>query len=113
MEPKRTYHITRKQALSMEEVVAEYIRTMRIAAGLNTQRVFAAWDVCSGAAPFTLKRFYRGGVLYITLSSSMVRDQLWFQKDLLVEKMNTWLTSDTLFTDDNRSVGFNKDLVLR
>ena len=113
MDPKRTYHITRKQALSMEEVVAEYIKTMRLAAGLNTQRVFAAWDACSGAGPFTLKRFYRSGTLYITVNSSMVRDQLWFQKDLLVEKMNTWLTHDTLFTDDNRSVGFIKDLVLR
>ncbi len=62
--------IHRKEAVGMEEIVRQYIQSMKLATGLNTQRVFAAWDACSGAAPFTLKRFFRGGKLYITLSSS-------------------------------------------
>jgi len=58
--------IHRKEAMSMEEIVSQYIKSMKIAAGLNTQRIFAAWDACSGAGPFTLKRFFKGGTLYIT-----------------------------------------------
>lgn len=105
--------IHRKNALSMEEVVDRFIKQMKLAAGLNTQRIFAAWDACSGAAPFTLKRFFRDGTLYITLSSSVVRNQLYFQSDSLVEKMNLWLSNDGLFTDDNRSVGYIRGLVLK
>ena len=52
---KRNYFIRRKEALTMEEVIEEYIKSAKMASGLNTQRIFAAWDGCSGAGPFTLK----------------------------------------------------------
>jgi len=110
---KRNYFIRRKEALTMEEVIEEYIKSAKIASGLNTQRVFAAWDECSGAGPFTLKRYFRSGTLYITLNSSVIRNQLSFQKAALIEKMNATLSGDRLFTDDNRTVGYVKDLVLR
>lgn len=105
--------IHRKEAVRMDQLVEEFIKSMRIAAGLNTQRVFAAWDACSGAGPYTLKRFYRGGKLYITLNSSVIRSQLYFQRDILIEKMNAFLAQDTLFTADNRSVGFIEELILK
>ena len=112
-EKKRSYYIKRKEALSMEEVVDEFIKSMKLASGLNTQRIFAAWDECSGAAPYTLKRFFRSGTLYITVSSSVIRNQLSFQKEALIEKMNACLSGDSLFTDDNRTTGFVQNLVLR
>ena len=110
---KRSYFIRRKEALTMEEVVEEFIKSAKLASGLNTQRVFAAWDACSGAGPFTLKRYFRSGTLYITLNSSVIRNQLSFQKDTLIEKMNAFLASDELFTSDNHTVGFIQELILR
>jgi len=110
MDPIR---IHRKEAVSMDELVKQYIRSMKLAAGLNTQRIFAAWDACSGAREFTLRRFFRDGKLYITLSSSVVRNQLHFQKEDLVEKMNRFLSNDSLFTEDNRTVGFIQELILK
>ena len=108
-----TTRIHRKEAVGMDKIVEEYIKSMKIAAGLNTQRVFAAWDACSGAAPYTLRRFFRGGKLYITLNSSVVRSQLFLQKDLLIEKMNAFLSQDALFTNDNKTVGFIQELILK
>ena len=105
--------IHRKEAVGMEEIVRQYIQSMKLATGLNTQRVFAAWDECSGAGPFTLKRYFRSGTLYVTLSSSVIRNQLSFQKEALIEKMNACLSGDSLFTDDNRTTGFVQNLVLR
>lgn len=105
--------IHRKEAVSMEVIVQQYIKSMRLAAGLNTQRIFAAWDACSGAGPFTLKRYFRGGTLFITLNSSVIRSQLFFQREELVRKMNAFLSKDELFTADNRSVGEVRELVLR
>ena len=97
----------------MDKIVSEYIRSMKIASGLNTQRIFAAWDACSGAGPFTLKRYFRGGKLYITLDSSMLRSQLFLQRAELIRKMNAYLSSDELFTADNKTVGFIEELILR
>ena len=106
-------HIHRKDPVSLEEIVRQYIRSMKIAAGLNTQRVYAAWDACSGAGPFTLKRFYRSGKLYITLSSSVLRSQLYFQREDLVQKINAYLSQDELFTEDNRTVSYVQELILK
>ncbi len=105
--------IHRKEAVGMDKIVEAYIKSMKIAAGLNTQRVFAAWDACSGAGPYTLRRFYRGGKLYITLSSSVMRSQLFLQREVLIEKMNAFLTQDVLFTTDNKTVGFIQELILK
>jgi len=110
---KRSYFIRRKEALSMDQVVEEFIKSAKLASGLNTQRIFSAWDKCSGAGPFTLKRYFRSGTLYITLSSSVIRNQLYFQKEALIEKMNATLSEDNLFTKDNRTTGFVRELVLR
>lgn len=103
----------RKEALGMDKIVEEYIRQMKLSTGLNTQRIFAAWDACSGAGPWTLRRFFRGGKLYITLSSSVMRSQLFLQKALLIEKMNAFLSQDELFTEDNKTVGFIQELILK
>ena len=97
----------------MDELVKQYIKSMKLASGLNTQRIFEAWDACSGAGEFTLRRFFRDGKLYITLSSSVVRNQLHFQKQDLVEKMNRFLLDDSLFTEDNSTVGFLQELILK
>lgn len=110
MDPVR---IHRKEAVSMDQLVHQYIKSMKLAAGLNTQRIFAAWDACSGAGPFTLRRYFRDGKLYITLNSSVLRNQLFFQKTELVEKMNRFLSQDSLFTDDNRTVGYIRELILK
>ena len=105
--------IHRKEAVGMDVLVHQYIKSMKLAAGLNTQRIFAAWDACSGAGSFTLRRFFRGGKLYITLSSSVIRNQLYFQKKELIEKMNAYLSQDELFTEDNLSVNFVQELILK
>ena len=105
--------IHRKEAVGMDKIVENYIKSMKLAAGLNTQRVFAAWDACSGAGPFTLRRFYRGGKLYITLNSSVLRSQLYLQKEELIRKMNAFLQQDSLFTNDNKTVGFIQELILK
>ena len=48
-ETKRSYFIRRKEALTMEEVIDQFIKSAKLASGLNTQRIFSAWDECSGA----------------------------------------------------------------
>ena len=102
----------RKTAMSMEEANDMYIREMKIASGLNTQLIFAAWDKASGAAKYTIGRFFRDGKLYITLGSSVLRSQLYFQKDALVESINEILSSDPLFVKDDK-VSFVKEIILK
>lgn len=111
--PVKPAKVARKTALPMEELMTMYIKSMKLTSGLNTKRVFSAWDEASGAAEFTLKRFFRDKKLYITLNSSVVRSQLYFQKDALLEKINAILRADALFTAENREGNFVDELILK
>jgi len=96
--------IRRKDPRPIELAVKEYIKEMKLAAGLNNQRIFKAWDEVSGAAKWTSARFFRDGVLYITLTSSVARNQLTYRLDAIVKAINDALMKDELFVkDDPRS----------
>ena len=105
--------VARKTAVSLSEAIQEYLKAAKLTSGLNTQRIFAAWDAASGAARYTVRRFFRDGRLYITVDSSVVRSQLSFQRDTLIEKINALLAQDELFTRDDARVGIVKELILK
>ena len=78
----RTNRMRRQNAVGMDELVKEFIREMRLSAGLNRQRIEEAWSKGSGAGMYTLDLRYDKGVLYCTINSSMVRNQLYFLEEL-------------------------------
>lgn len=105
--------IPRKTAIPLSELMKEFVRDSRLSSGLNTRRIFSAWDDASGAGKYTVGRFFRDGRLFITVSSSVVRSQLYFQKDAIVEKINEILRKDELFAGDDKYVGYVKELILK
>lgn len=105
--------VARKTAVPLEDLIHEYLRAGHLTAPLNTRRIFAAWDSASGAARYTVRRFFRDGKLYITVDSSVVRSQLSFQRQELIDKINALLAQDDLFTRDDGRVGFVQELILK
>ena len=97
----------------MTELVLQYIREMKLTTGFNTHRIFEAWDAVSGASKYTVSRFYRDGMLYCTISSSVVRNQLYFQRDVLVQKLNEYLDNDEMVIRDRVDGPIVKELILR
>lgn len=105
--------IERKEAQTVGDALKEFLKAYHLTPGLNTQRIFSAWDDASGASSFTIKRFFRDGKLYITLNSSVVRSQLSFQKKELITKINAILENDALFSKDEPKVGYVNELILK
>lgn len=81
----------------MDALVQDFIREMKITSGVNNQRASEAWATVSGASRYTLDVSLERGVLYVTLNSSMARNQLYFQRDILLRKLNEFLDADSLF----------------
>ncbi len=96
----KTNKMRRKEAVGMDELVKQFIREMRLSAGLNRERIEEVWNEISGASRYTLGVDFANGTLYCTLSSSIVRNQLYFQKDELVKSMNEALKMDGMFIWD-------------
>ena len=110
---KETIKMHRRDAVGMEELVRMYIRDMKLEAGLNRQRIFTAWNDVSGAARYTTGLYFKNGCLYCTLSSSVVRNQLYFQRDAILKGINEYLAADTLFVNDGKEGAVVKNIVLR
>ena len=105
--------IGRKDAQGMEELIGQYIREMKLASGFNRQRVFEAWDAVSGASRYTIGRFFRDGMLYCTISSSVVRNQLYFQRDVLLQQINEYLDKDEMLVWDRKDGPMVRNLILK
>ena len=103
----------RQEAVGMDALVKEFIREMHLSAGLNRQRIEEAWAKVSDAGMYTLDIRYDKGVLYCTINSSMVRNQLYFQQDVLVQALNEELRNDELLIWDWSKGPCIKSLVLR
>ena len=110
---EKVNRLQRKKALGMDEVLPMYIKAMGLGPALNCHRIYKAWEEASGAEKYTMKKFYRDGKLYITLSSSVIRTQLGFSKDAIILKINSLLESDELFLKDLPKVSFVKELILK
>lgn len=110
----KTNRMRRHEAVGMDELVRQFIRDMRLSSGLNRQRVGEVWNEVSGASRYTLGVNFADGVLYCSISSSIVRNQLYFQKGALIQAMNEALRKDELFTWDWEKKGnCIKTLVLK
>ena len=101
--------LRRKEAVGMEELMLQYLRDMKLTSGMNRQSATEAWNTVSGASRYTLSVTFERGVMTCAISSSLVRNQLYFQRDVLVGKMNELLSKDILF-DENDGI---KTLILK
>ena len=61
---------------------------------------------------YTVDVTFRNKVVYCTLGSSMVRNQLNYQKDVLLGQMNEYLASDELFVKEGEPP-YITEIVLR
>ena len=93
----RDNRLRRKDAVGMDQLVQDFLREMKISSGVNRQRAAEAWSIVSGASRYTLDVSLDKGILYVRLNSSMARNELYFQRDILKQRINEFLANDELF----------------
>ena len=97
----------------MASVMAEFVKEEKLASGLNERRIYAAWNEVSGAGMYTINCNFRSGVLYVNLNSSVVRSQLYFQTQSLIDAINQFLVNDDLFVKDDPRTCYVRSIVLK
>ena len=97
----------------MESLVAQFIREMKLSSGINQVRVTEVWNNASGASRYTLSVSYVGTYVYVTMNSSMARNQLYYQRDVLMQKMNEILAADSLFVGNPKGGPAVTNIILK
>ena len=83
----------RENTQLISEIIKDFIREERLEEGLNRARLFKAWDLVVGeiGAKATTNKYFRDGVLYCTINSSMLRTQMYYRKEDIMAHMNKML----------------------
>lgn len=108
----KSISMDRKQAVSLGDALPQLLRSMHLASGMNMHVIFSAWDKVTGAGPYTLSRYLKNGVLYCSISSSVVRSQLYLNRDAIVEAINREVLAEPLYTSKDDKAPL-KSLILR
>ena len=105
--------ISKKKAESMQDLIQVWLKANHIKLQVDTHRIFNAWDEVTGTGAYTIRRFYRDGHLYVTMTSSLVRSQLLMRKSDILAEMNRRLCCDPLFCTRDKEMTVVKELTIR
>lgn len=79
-------------------ILKEFIKEEQLEDGLLRTRIFKVWDLIVGdsGARATSNKFFKDGVLYCTINSSIIRTQLYYRKEDIVAQINKMLNDDVI-----------------
>lgn len=76
--------------LSMEDAMNQFLRGSRIRSGIQSVRIEAVWEQLMGKtiAKYTDKIQVIGNTLFIESTVAALKNELMFQKDLIIQRVN-------------------------
>jgi hypothetical protein len=83
----------RENTQLIKAIIEEIIKEERLEEGLSRARLFKAWDLVVGetGANATTNKYFKDGVLYCTVNSSILRTQMYYRKEDIIAHMNKML----------------------
>lgn len=94
----KSISLERKTPSALGDLMTMMMKSMKLSSGMNEFLVTKAWDSVTGAAPYTLSKYVKNGTLYCAISSSVVRNQLFYNKEAIVEAINNAVLADPLYS---------------
>ncbi len=94
----------RENSIKIDKLMELFVRQYGLEEGLSRIRVFVAWDETLGTrySKLTSGKFFKGGILYCTITSSVARNHLFMKKNKIIAEINQKLGSEIV-----------KDIVLK
>ena len=86
----------RENTQLIKDILREFIKEEHLEDGLQRVRIFGAWDLVVGdaGARATASKFFRDGILYCTINSSIIRTQFYYRKEEIALKINKMLNDN-------------------
>ena len=77
-------------------IIKEYIKEAQLEDGLLRVKIYKVWDLIVGetGSRATTNKFFKDGILYCTVNSSMIRTQLYYRSEDIVAQMNKMLSGN-------------------
>ena len=85
-------------ALSVGEIIHQYIKEENLETALNEQRALSVWPtvVGQGINRYTISRSISNGVMTVHISSAPLRNELMLNRSALIKNLNSFLGTPTI-----------------
>lgn len=97
----------------MENLVRDWLKRSHLGTAMDLRRIQVAWNDVTGAGRYTSRIFLKNGRLYVTMTSSVARSQLLFQKRAIIEKINAALAQDSLYSGNSAGGNNIQELIVK
>lgn len=91
------YGFSRRSAEPFLAVFLEWVVSSGGGPSYNAYRIEKAWKEVSGSQGHTVRTFFKDGVLYVSLDSSVLRSRLSHLTDAMLGELNAALDRDERF----------------
>lgn len=109
---KERFSLEKKEAASLDSIIPTFLKASGLMPDYNNHMILLAWDKVTGASQYTISKYVKDGVLVCSISSSVVRNQLFFQKDAIVDAINKELANSDVL-QAAKGIKFLNTLILR
>ncbi|MDR0349912.1 MAG: DUF721 domain-containing protein [Tannerella sp.] len=90
----------RTKVQPLKKLLDEWMQESKIAPKIYEARVMTAWyDILGPLASSTERLFINNKVLFVSLSSSVVRNELYMQKSKIITALNSKAGGEEIITD--------------
>ena len=88
----------RTPALSIGEIIDQYIRAENLETELNEQRALSVWVsvVGRGINKYTISRSIKEGVMTVKISSAPLRNELMLNRSAIIQNLNSFLGAEVV-----------------
>lgn len=89
----------RNNAEKLGDILRRYLRQESLESPLNEQRLIDSWPRTVGPsiARYTRQLYIKNQILYVHLSSSVLRQELMMGRELLVKKLNESVGANVIY----------------
>lgn len=83
----------KQPTLLLSQVLKDFVRKQGLSGELLRMEIFSAWDDVAGLniAKATTNKFFKDGILYCTINSSVIRNSTYYQLDGILRRLNELL----------------------
>jgi len=80
----------------IEDILKDIMGNSAMSRGIYPSRVPAAWEAVMGTpvARVTRNVYFRNGVVYVSLYSSVIRNELMMQRDKIIQNLNNHIGAE-------------------
>jgi predicted nucleic acid-binding Zn ribbon protein len=88
----------KRDAQSLNDILGEALKSLRIDGKLNETRLMAAWPsiVGAGITNYTKSLYISRHVLYVQMDSPVIRNELQMMRQSLIEHLNKEVGTETI-----------------